>query len=121
MSRKRSKKNRALTPIFPPGVRGHHDMGGLPAGKVEPTEHDYEEWERRVDALMLLCAGISGKKRLMTVDELRKNIEALAPDVYDRLAYYEKWIVSITQSLIQRGVITTAELARKMTEVEKRA
>src|SRR5205823_1119720 len=90
MSRKRSKTNRALTPIFPPGVRGHHDMGGLPAGKVEPTEHDYEEWERRVDALMLLCAGISGKKRLMTVDELRKNIEALAPDVYDRLAYYEK-------------------------------
>jgi len=96
-------------------------MGGRPAGRVEPTEHDYEDWERRVDALMLLCAGIKGTTRLMTVDELRKNIEALPPDVYDRLAYYEKWIVSITQSLIQRGAITTAELARKMTEVQRRA
>lgn len=96
-------------------------MGGLPAGRVEPTEHDYEEWERRVDALMMLCSGIKGGKRLMTVDELRKNIESLAPEAYDRLAYYEKWVTALTQSLIQRGVITTAELAAKMNEVRKRA
>jgi hypothetical protein len=102
-------------------VRGHHDMGGLPAAKVEPTEHGYEEWERRVDALMVLCVGITGKKRLMSVDELRKNIEALPPETYDRSAYYEKWIMSLTQTLIQRGVITTAELARKMEEVGRRA
>jgi len=102
-------------------IRGHHDMGGLPAGKVEPLEHDYEQWERRVDALMVLCVGISGKKRLMTVDELRKNIESLPPETYDRTAYYEKWITSLTQTMIQRGVITTAELAAKMDEVRKRA
>jgi hypothetical protein len=96
-------------------------MGGLPAAKVKPTEHDYEEWERRVDALMVLCVGLTGKKRLMTVDELRKNIEALPPATYDRTAYYEKWIVSLTQTLIQRGVITSAELAGKMLEVGKRA
>ena len=106
---------------LPPLVRGHHDMGGQPAGKVEPAEHDYEEWERRVDALVVLCTGIKGKRRLFTVDELRKNIEALPPDTYDRLAYYEKWVTALTQSLIQRGVITTADLARKMTEVERRA
>ena len=29
-------------------------MGGLPAGKVEPTEHDYAAWERRIDALSVL-------------------------------------------------------------------
>ncbi|HWJ01881.1 MAG TPA: hypothetical protein VNU96_22930 [Burkholderiales bacterium] len=108
-----------------PVVRSHHDMGGLPAQKVEPTEHDYEEWERRVDALMVLCVGISGEKRgkqrLMTVDELRKNIESLPPETYDRTAYYEKWITSLTHTLIQRGVITTAELARKMEEVSRRA
>jgi Nitrile hydratase beta subunit len=102
-------------------VRGHHDMGGLPAAKVQATEHDYEEWERRVDALMVLCVGLTGKKRLMTVDELRKNIESLPPETYDRTAYYERWIASLTQTLIQRGVITTAELARKMEEVGRRA
>jgi hypothetical protein len=102
-------------------VRGHHDMGGLPAGKVQREEHGYDEWERRVDALLLLCVGLTGKKRLMTVDELRKNIESLPPETYDRTGYYEKWIMSLTQTLIQRGVITTAELARKMAEVGKRA
>ena len=100
--------------------RSHHDMGGLPAGKVEPTEHDYVEWERRVDALMVLLSGSKGGKRLMTVDELRKNIEALPPDAYDRMGYYDRWVTSITQIMIQRGVITTEELGLKMAEIEKR-
>jgi len=95
-------------------------MGGLPAGKVEATEHDYEEWERRVDALMILLSGIKGGRKLMTVDELRKNIETLPPEAYDRMSYYERWVTSITQIMIQRGVITTEELGRKMAEIEKR-
>ena len=94
----------------------HHDMGGEPAGKVEITEHDYAEWERRTDAMvqLLRLAGV------FTVDELRKNIEQLPPQAYDDLSYYEKWITSLTQTLIQRGVITTEELGRKMEEVGKR-
>jgi len=101
--------------------RSHHDMGGLPAGRVEPAEHDYAQWERRVDALMTLLSGVKGGKKLMTVDELRKNIEALPPDAYERMTYYERWVTSITQTMIQRGVITTDELGRKMEEIEKRA
>lgn len=95
-------------------------MGGLPAGKVEPTEHDYAEWERRVDALMTLLSGIKGGRKLMTVDELRKNIESIGPEAYDRMTYYERWITSITQTMIQRGIITTEELGRKMAEIQKR-
>jgi hypothetical protein len=97
-------------------MRSHHDMGGLPADTVEPTEHAYALWEKRVDALLVL---LSAAKR-MTVDELRKNIEALGPDAYDRMTYYERWIHSITQTLIQRGVMTIDELGRKMAEVEAR-
>jgi hypothetical protein len=100
--------------------RSHHDMGGLPAGKVEPTEHDYADWERRVDALMVILSGVRGAKKLMTVDELRKNIESLGPEAYERMSYYERWVTSITQTMIQRGVITTDELGRKMAEVENR-
>jgi hypothetical protein len=100
--------------------RGHHDLGGLPAGKVERGEHDYAEWERRVDALMVLLSGVKGGRRLMTVDELRKNIESIPPEDYDRLSYYERWVTSITQTMIQRGVITTEELGRKMEEIGKR-
>ncbi len=86
--------------------RGIHDMGGLPAGKVEATEHDYALWEKRVDALMVLLS----KKGHLTVDELRRNIETLGAEAYDKMSYYERWIYAITQTLIQRGVITIDEL-----------
>ena len=100
--------------------RSYHDMGGLPAGRVEPTEHDYAEWERRVDAMMMLLTGVSGGERRMSVDELRKNIESLGPAAYDRMSYYERWVTSLTQTMLQRGLISTDDLARKMAEVEAR-
>ena len=56
----------------------------------------------------------------MTVDELRKNIESLPPADYDKMGYYDRWVISLTQTMIQRGVITTDELAKKMSEVGKR-
>ena len=96
-------------------------MGGQPAGKVKRSEHAYDDWELRVDAMMMLLTGVTGIKKRMTVDELRKNIEALAPADYDRMGYYDRWVVSLTQTMIQRGVITTDELAKKLEEVEKRA
>jgi len=101
-------------------ARSHHDMGGRPAGKVKRVEHEAEDWERRVDALMVLLTGVLDGKRQMTVDELRKNIEALGPQAYDRMSYYERWVISITQTMIQHGVITTDELGRKMEEVKAR-
>ena len=95
-------------------------MGGLPAGKVEPVEHDYAGWERRVDAMCVLLWGLKGGKRYFTVDEHRRAIESLPPAAYDAMAYYEKWSVALAQCLLQRGVITSAELARKMVEVQAR-
>jgi polyhydroxyalkanoate synthesis regulator phasin len=97
--------------------RQHHDMGGRPAGKVEPTEHDYADWERRVDALAVLM----GSSKLLTVDERRKAIESLPPQAYDAMSYYERWTSALAQTLVARGLITTEELARKMAEVDERS
>jgi hypothetical protein len=99
-------------------MRSHHDMGGEPAGPVERSEHDYALWEKRVDALMMLLSAPT--RRLLRVDELRRNIEALPPDAYDKMSYYERWISSIANTLLQRGVLTTDELGRKMAEVAAR-
>jgi hypothetical protein len=97
-------------------VRSHHDMGGLPAGKVERSEYDYADWERRVDAMGVVLS----QKRLLSVDQRRRAIETLTPEAYDELAYYERWVIALGQTLIQRGIITSAELAKKMLEVGKR-
>lgn len=97
-------------------MRSHHDMGGLAAGPVDRGEHDYAEWERRVDAMAVVLQ----RKRRLTVDERRRAIETLTPEAYDRLGYYERWVLALGHTLIQRGVLTSAELARRMLEVEKR-
>ncbi len=97
-------------------MRSHHDMGGLPAGALERAEHGYADWERRVDAMSVLI----GQKRLVTVDERRRAIEMLTPQAYDSLNYYERWVIALGQTLIQRGLITSAELAARMREVQAR-
>lgn len=99
-------------------MRRHHDMGGLPAEAVEQRAHEYAPWEKRVDAIMRLLT--DSKRRLMTVDQLRRGIEELGPGAYDELNYYQRWIASITNILIERGVISVDDLGRRMAEVEAR-
>jgi hypothetical protein len=92
-------------------------MGGRAAGAVAPTEHDYAQWEKRVDAIMVL---LSNKGR-MTVDEMRRNIESLGRDAYDHMTYYERWIYAVAQTMIQRGVISVDELGRRIADVQSRS
>jgi nitrile hydratase subunit beta len=97
-------------------MRRHHDMGGEPAGPVEREEHDYAPWEKRVDALLRLLTA----RRVMTVDELRRGIEELGPGAYDELSYYQRWIASIGNNLLEKGVVGVDELGQRMAEVEAR-
>ena len=94
--------------------RGIHDMGGLPAGRVEATEHDYALWEKRVDALLVLLS----KRGHVMVDELRRNIETLGADAYDKMSYYERWIYAIAQTLIQRGILSVDELGSGISKAQ---
>ena len=95
-------------------ARGNHDTGGLPAGAINQNEHDYALWEKRVDAIMML---LTHELQILTVDQLRNGIEALPPDAYDKMTYYERWISSITNGLVEAGVISTEELRTKMSRV----
>lgn len=93
-------------------------MGGLPAGPVDRAEHEPALWEKRVHALMILLS--EPERRLMTVDELRRGIEGLGEAEYNRMAYYDRWIASITDNLLAKGVFTPDELGRKLAEVGTR-
>jgi hypothetical protein len=93
-------------------------MGGLPAGTIGRSGHDVAPWEKRVDAILRLLT--HPDRRVMTVDELRRGIEDLGPDAYDWLAYYQRWIASIANILIGRGVVRVDELGRRMSEIEAR-
>jgi hypothetical protein len=98
-------------------MRAMHDMGGLPAGAVERDEHDPSFAERRVDALMMLL--MSPVHGLFNVDEMRRTIESLPPEVYQRHDYYERWLMTIERLLIEKGVLTQAEIDSRIAALEK--
>ena len=89
--------------------RAHHDMGGISKFMCESVDieaHALTDFDKEVDALRQLL----GMKRVVAVDELRRGIEAIPEATYHRLSYYRRWIRSLTDNLIRKGVITEAEL-----------
>jgi len=89
--------------------RAMHDLGGVSKFMCETVDtepHKLTAFDRDVDALRQLLSA----QGLMTVDELRRGIEAIPEDEYHRLSYYRKWIRSMTATLINRGVLTEAEI-----------
>ena len=94
--------------------RRHHDMGGLEAGPIHGEEHDKAPWEKRVDALMVLL----GQRKVLGVDELRRGIEELGADAYDHYGYYERWMASMTNILLEKKIIEVSELGARMAEIE---
>ena len=53
---------------------------------------------------------------------MRRGIEELPPATYDALTYYERWIASIANILVQKGVLSPAEIEQRMAALKaKRA
>ncbi len=93
--------------------RAHHDMGGVPrflCEAIDTEPHALTTFDREVDALRQLLS----LKGLLTVDELRRGIEAIPEETYLRLSYYQKWIRSITATLIRRGVLDEADIRARL-------
>jgi hypothetical protein len=89
--------------------RAMHDIGGVSrflCEPVDPSPHTLTAFDRQVDAIRQIL----GMKKIMSVDELRRGIEALPEADYHRLSYYQRWIVSMTNTLLQKGVISEADL-----------
>ncbi|MFK7943359.1 MAG: ScnB-like protein [Paracoccaceae bacterium] len=96
--------------------RRWHDMGGRDAGSIEPSEHDFALWEKRVDAVRQ----ISANKGYFTVDGLRRALEDMGEEAFETMTYYERWMLATCQNLMAEGAFTTDELNAKMEEIRAR-
>jgi hypothetical protein len=87
-----------------------HDLGGAVRFRCTPVDPDDDAppdaFGKRVDALRQLLAA----KRLMTVDELRRGIESLPESEYHALGYYERWLRSISATMVEKGVIAAEDI-----------
>ena len=88
-----------------------HDRGAWPTdAPIDRTEHELEDWELLTDALVHSLAG----EGLMNVDELRRGIESMPADAYERASYYERWLYSIETILTEKGVLAPGELDARL-------
>ena len=57
---------------------------------------------------------------LMNTDSLRRVLEDMGEEAYETMSYYERWIASVSQNMVEAGAFSTAELADKMAQVKAR-
>lgn len=92
-------------------MNGIHDMGGMHGfGAIVRQENEpvfHHDWERRVFAMRVgTPIPIPGGSR--------NSIEQMDPGTYLHTSYYEKWLHSRLQGLIDAGVLTEDELEARV-------
>jgi nitrile hydratase len=91
-------------------VNGVHDIGGMHGfGPVVREENEpvfHADWEGRTAALMRSV--VTG--RVFNIDEFRRTIERMPPARYLAATYYERWLHALETLLLEKGVISSAEL-----------
>lgn len=98
--------------------RAISDIGGLPAGPIDREDHEPTLVERRIDALMMLMR--AKPRAFWGADENRRTIESLTPEFYEGSAYYERWVTVMRRLMVEKGILTEAEIADKLAEVRAR-
>jgi nitrile hydratase len=91
-------------------MNGVHDMGGMHGfGKVVPERDEpvfHADWEGRVLALTRAVLFT----RAWNIDVFRYSQERLPPQVYLSVSYYHRWLLGITESALERGLVELDEL-----------
>lgn len=106
-----------FTPGREPG-RGYHDIGGLDYGPVDPKVTDARPWEK-LSIVVGNVLGANGSKVIRT-DEVRRTREELGEQLYNELGYFERGIESTRRLLVEKGVLTDAEIESRMEEIAQK-
>lgn len=107
-----------MTDTADKGPRGYHDIGGDPAGEIPMVELPWLHWEKQVEAIRMLLG--DGTRRIVSLDEMRRGFESFGEEKYDGLSFYRRRLVAMTDILIEKGVLSRAELEAAMADVQTR-
>lgn len=91
-------------------MNGIHDMGGMEGlGPVRPEPNEpifHHGWEKRALAITLAMAGWGR----WNIDASRHARERTPPARYLLSSYYERWMSGLECLLVERGLVSAAEL-----------
>jgi len=91
-------------------MNGVHDMGGMHGfGAVVPEQDEpvfHAPWEGRVLGLMRALL----YTRAWNIDVFRHSQERLPAPVYLTVSYYHRWLLGLTHSALEHGLVEQDEL-----------
>jgi Nitrile hydratase beta subunit len=87
--------------------RAVHDRGGWPTdAPIDRTEHELADWEILMDAI----ENALEDRGVMNTDQMRRGIESMPLDQYERASYYERWLFTTEANLIDQGILAPGEI-----------
>ena len=93
-------------------VEGFTTSEASQAPRSTPKRRTREPWEK-LSIIVGNALGLSGNKVIRT-DETRRMREELGLRLYNELGYFERGIESIRRLLVEKGVLTDAEIESRM-------
>src|SRR5271165_2662296 len=100
-------------------MNGVHDLGGMHGlGPIAPEPGEpvfHAPWEKRAFGIFITV--FAGGH--YNVDEFRHGIERMAPAHYLESPYYAHWMHSIETLLVEKGVLTEAEIEARMAKLRE--
>lgn len=97
-------------------MNGVHDMGGMHGFGAIPDDDAqfHADWEKSAYALnqVLRLQGV------YNIHEYRHSVERLAPAVYLRASYFERWLGGVEQLVREKEVLTDAEIEERIEAIQ---
>jgi nitrile hydratase len=92
---------------------GIHDLGGKQGFGAVRYTHDasafHSAWDVRANSLYVFAV----RRGIFNMDEYRHAIERMEPRHYLTASYYERSLTSLATLLVEKGVVTLAELEER--------
>lgn len=97
-------------------MRTAHDLGGEAGGPIQLQEREQMAWEKDT---MVTCECLAWRGIWNHTEKLRRVVD-LGETQYFSLPYAGRFLLSATRAMVDKRLVTLAELTNKIDEVKKR-
>ncbi|HMM46883.1 MAG TPA: nitrile hydratase subunit beta [Thiobacillaceae bacterium] len=97
-------------------MRTAHDLGGEAGGPIRVQEREQMPWETNT---LVTCECLAWRGIWNHTEKLRRVVD-LGEKQYFSLPYAGRFLLSATRAMVDKRLVTLAELTNKIDEVKKR-
>ena len=97
---------------------GIHDLGGQPGYNALGYSRDEPVFKDRWEATVFTLVRASAQAGAYTnIDQFRHAVERIDPKAYLEHGYYGRWLGAVETLFVEAGILTTAEITERATQM----